>query len=57
MIDELVGKDEKFYENLAQVFPNMEYENMRASELMEKVANVLEEMEDRVEQLLRRFVS
>jgi len=57
MIDELVGKDESFYKNLTIVFPNMEYENMRPSELMEKVANVLEETEDRVKALLDRFVS
>src|SRR6056297_240811 len=57
MIDELVGKDELFYKNLAQVFPNMEYENMRPSELMERVANVLEEKEDKVKELLDRFVS
>jgi len=57
MIDELVGKDELFYNNLAQVFPNMEYENMRPSELMEEVANTIEQTEDKVNALLRRFVS
>src|SRR6056297_1229039 len=57
MIDELVGKDELFYKNLALVFPNMEYENMRPSELMERVANALEEKEDKVKELLDRFVS
>jgi len=57
MIDELVGKDEKFYKNLARVFPNMKYENMKPSELMEKVANTIEQTEDKVNALLRRFVS
>lgn len=57
MIDELVGKDELFYKNLARVFPNMEYKDMRPSEQQDMVANVFEQTEDRVKDLMDRFVS
>jgi len=56
VIDGLVGKDDGFYKDLARIFPNRNYVEMRESERLEKVSRLLEETEDKVKVLLDRFV-
>jgi hypothetical protein len=56
VIDGLVGKDDRFYKELANVFTNQNYVEMRESERLEKVSRLLEETEDKVKELLDRFV-
>ncbi|MEA1885382.1 MAG: helix-turn-helix domain-containing protein [Thermotogota bacterium] len=56
VIDGLVGKDDGFYKELANVFPNQNYVEMRESERLDKVACLFEETEDKVKELLDRFV-
>jgi len=56
VIDGLVGKDDGFYKDLARIFTNQNYVEMRESERLEKVSRLLEETEDKVKALLVRFV-